>query len=89
MKSGTKGAADVVEDLLAAPEITNLAVVMQRRLHKLECEGELTSHTLVKLASQIRRAIKAGRHELETPRRALRRLKEASASTSRKVPIGF
>ena len=88
-KAGTKGGGVVHAALFEAPERINPALVMQRRLAGLDA-GETSSHLqILALRTEIERAVRDGRAEIEAVSSAKRVLLQAQPEAGNCVPLGF
>lgn len=86
-KAGTKGS--IVADLLAAPDYTNPALVMQQRLEELSAGGKLTWKRALQMREEITEAARAGSDDLHAVNGARKTLEQADAQASNQTPTGF
>lgn len=90
-RAGTKGAgiSDVLLALAAAPEEINPALVLQRRLMRIEEQGKLDLGKILRLQREIRRAVDEGMKQIEEHRASLKLLREGMPVAGRSIPPGF
>lgn len=90
-RAGTKGAgaSDVLVALHAAPEEINPAVVLQRRLTRIEEQGRLDLRKILRLQPEIRRAVEEGERQIKEYSASLKLLREGKPVAGKSTPPGF
>jgi hypothetical protein len=90
-RAGTKGAgvSDVIIALRAAPEEINPALVLQRRLMRIEDRGKLDLRKILRLQPEIRRAVEEGMGQIKEQGASLKQLREGKPVAGKSIPPGF
>ncbi|MCI0392143.1 MAG: hypothetical protein MOB07_25715 [Acidobacteria bacterium] len=90
-RAGTKGAgiSDVLLALVAAPEEINPALVLQRKLMRIEEQGKLDLRKILRLQPEIRRAVDEGMKQIKEHSASLKLLREGTPVAGRSIPSGF